>query len=300
MPKMTLCHYIHGTSVASVLGGNTVGVARGVTIVPVKVASCYDDGKQTKLSMLATARGLDWILQDYDDIRTNGYNPNYNPSQRAVVNISLRYRLSSHGSYTCEDDAGGYVNCLSAIEHEILTLIQNDIPVVVSAGNDGHDVSNDGMSRMGYGGSFSTHHTITVGGTEYSANGDERWVCNQGDFASPFSCTGNAGSNIGAAVSIWAPAWNVKAAGGFTEDDFRPGTNHGTSFAAPLVTGAIARILEKYPSKSAEDIWDYLWSSATGPAYIGDLDSSVTCPQTPHPETDKYCEERLLYISAYD
>ncbi|MHB0969210.1 MAG: S8 family serine peptidase [Thermoanaerobaculia bacterium] len=278
----------HGTGVASVLGGNSVGVARGVTIVPVKVGSCYRDINNTQTvatSLLATARGLDMVLAD---VLSNSY--------KAVVNISLRLRLSDGwSSYNCESpqSPSGYVNCFSAIEYVVARLIENKIPVVASAGNDLYPAENDAIARMGYSdmdgnGPFGQYQTITVGGTEHSGASsgyaDRAWRCNATRDRSPgtpFTCTNNQGSNFGAAVSIWAPAWNVRAALGFSNGDYRPlgSASSGTSFSAPLVAGAVARILQKYAprTKTVTEIWQELGNSAAN-SYVSDFDqdSNVT------------------------
>ena len=64
----------HGTGVASMLGGAKYGVAKGVTIVPVRAGGC--DGY---LKYSATVASLDWILSD-----ARRY-----PAFRAVVNMSF-------------------------------------------------------------------------------------------------------------------------------------------------------------------------------------------------------------------
>ncbi len=50
----------HGTAVASILGGRTVGVAKAVTIVPIRIYACQQDQ-----GLIATTErlnwGLDWI-----------------------------------------------------------------------------------------------------------------------------------------------------------------------------------------------------------------------------------------------
>lgn len=281
----------HGTAVASVLGGSTTGIARGVTIVPVKVASCYTDSngvQRTKVSMLATARGLDWILTDVQSLNA-----------KAVVNISLRFVLIAPDEsdyWMCEDGNGGYVNCMAAIESVVSKLVQNKIPVVVAAGNDEWHVSNDGISQMGYGGTYSTYKTITVGGTMYdpTTKNDIAWKCDSArDTVGEYSCDRNKGSNFGAAVSIWAPAWNVLVASGFDDTGYRAkgSPSSGTSFAAPLVAGAVARILQKYEprAKTVDEIWTELSNLAAQDAQTPDFDQDANV-----------YNNKLLYMGRHD
>src|SRR5438309_1322014 len=89
---------------------------------------------------------------------------------------------------------------------------------------------------------------------ELRRNRDDRWYCGDG------SCdhyTGEDGSNYGACVSIWAPGWNMRLASGSSATSYRPAgaASSGTSFSAPLVAGLVARLLEKYPTMSATDVW---------------------------------------------
>ncbi|MER5812995.1 S8 family peptidase, partial [Streptomyces sp. NPDC002033] len=49
----------HGTHVAATVGGATYGVAKGVSLVGVKVADCRGDGR-----LSAILRGLDWMVKD--------------------------------------------------------------------------------------------------------------------------------------------------------------------------------------------------------------------------------------------
>jgi hypothetical protein len=217
----------HGTSVASVLAGSTLGVARGATIVPVKVGSC--DGQ---VSLLAVARGLSWIIHD---VATN-------PGP-AVVNISLRFVLGY-------PDNTSNVVCETGQDRDGDGVIDNDI--------------GDYMNCM--------YRTITVGGTMYQIqNGvysDDTWTCDatRDTVAGSLytSCNRNTGSNYGPSVSIWAPAWNVKVADASSDTAIRtPGiASSGSSFAAPAVAGAVARLLQQHPSWTVDQIWQKLRDDA--------------------------------------
>jgi hypothetical protein len=290
----------HGTAVASVLAGATLGVARGATIVPVKVGTC--DGR---VSMLAVARGLSWII---NDVQTN-------PGP-AVVNLSLRFVLGypdNSGNVVCETDQdldgdgvpdnyiGDYMSCISAIENQVVELIKIKVPVVAAAGNDQHDADLDGVSRLGYGGSYgdARYRTITVGATMYRIqNGvysDDTWTCDATrdtvSGSAYTSCSRNIGSNYGPSVSIWAPGWNVKVADASSDTAARtPGlASSGTSFAAPAVAGAVARLLEQHRDWTVDQIWQKLRDDA-------DAHSGANPDFDPSANTNR----RLLYIGRGD
>jgi subtilisin family serine protease len=240
----------HGTKVASIIAGTTSGVAKNVTIVPVKVISCpSSEGANTLASKLAVARGLDWILGDMSG-----------RSSRAVVNMSIFWDTSATengqavSTQVCEDGSGGYTNCIAAVENEINNIIGANIPVVVSANNQGNGNCSTSPARMGYGGTFATtHHTITVGATQYSFSGgtypDTRWS----------DATG--ASNYGACVSIWAPGASIRAGSGTGPSAFT--TESGTSLSAPYTAGVVARILQAHPTYTPNDVWAALVDGAT-------------------------------------
>jgi aqualysin 1 len=95
----------HGTHVASTLGGTTYGVAKNVTLVPVRVLNCYG---MASISMVLA--GIDWVTQQHQE--------NGGPS---VANMSL----------------GGPSN--SQLETAVRNSIDAGITYVVAAGNANDD-----------------------------------------------------------------------------------------------------------------------------------------------------------------
>lgn len=277
----------HGTGVASVLGGTTVGVAKNVTIVPVKVITC--SGQRSKMTV---ARGLDWVRGDMVG-RTN----------RALVTMSTFVDTATEGTHLCETDVEGTLtNCVSAIEHEVNNIVGANIPVIVSANNRNDGECRTSPARMGYGNEAahpSTYRTITVGGTMYTLDGtytDQRWTCaNSPDGCNPGWVQSTdpgygRGSNFGPCVSIWAPAWNMRVAGASGANSFRTrydpatgtgaaGPSSGTSWSAPYTAGVVARLLERYPTLTSQQVWTELVNRANQRycCLVPDLDpSSVT------------------------
>ncbi|WP_260618442.1 S8 family peptidase [Streptomyces sp. WAC07149] len=97
----------HGTHVAATVGGATYGVAKGVSLVGVKVADCRGDG-----SLSVILRGLDWMVKDH--VR----NPARGP---AVANMSMGGTRSR------------------SMEAAVVRAVAYGITFTVAAGNEARD-----------------------------------------------------------------------------------------------------------------------------------------------------------------
>ena len=89
----------HGTHVAGTVGGQTYGVAKDVSLVPVRVLDCVGSGNVSDV-----IAGIDWAVQ-------------HKPAGRSVINLSL----------------GGGVS--GALDSAVAAATRAGIPVVVAAGN---------------------------------------------------------------------------------------------------------------------------------------------------------------------
>ncbi|MFZ3497702.1 S8 family serine peptidase [Streptomyces sp. 5.8] len=96
----------HGTHVAGTVGGATYGVAKGVSLVAVKVADCRGDA-----TLSAITRGLDWMVKDALK----------SPATPAVANMSL---------------GGGRS---FALDRAVTRAIASGITFAVAAGNAGEN-----------------------------------------------------------------------------------------------------------------------------------------------------------------
>ena len=102
----------HGTHVAGIAGGSTGGVAKGVTIVAVRVLGC--DGKGTWADIVA---GINWVT-----LNAIG--------KPAIVNMSLGGGYSAPG------------------EQSVANSIATGLTYVVAAGNDGVNACNTSPARV--------------------------------------------------------------------------------------------------------------------------------------------------------
>jgi subtilisin family serine protease len=103
----------HGTISAGLIGSQTYGVAKGVTIVPIRVLNCSNTGTTADV-----IEGINWMIDQHQT------------GDLAVANMSL-----SGGANTTLDDA---VNAAIAV----------GIHVVVSAGNRNNDACGYSPSRV--------------------------------------------------------------------------------------------------------------------------------------------------------
>lgn len=91
----------HGTHVAGIAAGDSVGVAKNATIIPVRTLDSCGNGT---LTMIREA--LTWILNDHDS------------NERAVLNLSL-----------------GFDSQIQEVDNAIIALLNEGIVVTAAAGN---------------------------------------------------------------------------------------------------------------------------------------------------------------------
>jgi subtilisin family serine protease len=103
----------HGTHVSSTLGGSTFGVAKGVSLVAVRVLDCNGSG-----ALSGVISGLDWAVGDHA------------AGQPAVANMSL----------------GGGAS--SSLDAAVNRLISDGVTVAVAAGNSNADACGSSPSRV--------------------------------------------------------------------------------------------------------------------------------------------------------
>ena len=101
----------HGTHVAGILGGTTYGVAKEVTLIPVRVLDC--SGAGTDADVIA---GINWIIS------------NHQSGEPAVANMSFGR------SYSFDD---------SALDNAVTNLLGDGVIVVAASGNGGSDQIGD-------------------------------------------------------------------------------------------------------------------------------------------------------------
>lgn len=103
----------HGTHVSGTVGGATYGVAKSVTLVPVRVLDCSGNG--TTSGVIA---GVDWVTSDHA------------AGTPAVANMSL----------------GGGIS--SALDTAVNNSINDGVTYAIAAGNDGLDACNYSPARV--------------------------------------------------------------------------------------------------------------------------------------------------------
>jgi len=244
----------HGTSTASLVVGSRsgtlpqVGVAPGATLVPVMISSCTGPvGLETSNAALISA--FDWIKTDMSTRNVP-----------AVISISAfsvtEKRCNKSPDVTCIVKPE-----LDALEAAISGVIDAGIPVIASANNFNDDACHTVPARFSRRGGFGK--VLTVG----ASNSQDKRL---------------SSSNYGPCVDIFAPGENVRVAlpfeiilnddgqiESYRHDDQWFVSNSGTSYAAPIVAGLVARmmsedtLLTSIPKATVADrVWERLKANA--------------------------------------
>lgn len=207
----------HGTHVAGLAAGSTVGVATQATVIAVRVLDCEGDG-----DVADVVKALQWVRA------------HHRSGVAAVLNLSLGVDLGDDGT---------------AIDHEVKSLLDEGVVVVVAAGNgnaggmpyDACEIAPADVPRA-----------LTVGATGIT------------DVVATYS-------NYGSCVDLYAPggdrirsitsAWNTSSS---SYD-----TDAGTSMASPLVAGFAAQLAQQQPGLCADSISQAIVERSTQGVLVG-------------------------------
>lgn len=222
----------HGTHVAGTIGardntGGLVGVAPGVSILPVRVMAPHGSGSLYDIAQgILYAAGLPADGGDYGMVQ-NGYGAH-------VINLSL-----------------GGPNPNTTLQAAVEAATAAGSLLVVSAGNAGNTVPN-------YPASYPDALSVTAigpnwGRSSYSSYG--QFV----DIAAPGGGMGDA--NGDALFGVWSSTWDFDSGSPLAEGW------DGTSMAAPHVAGVAALLFSQDPGRSASQVRSLLttYSRDLGP-----------------------------------
>ena len=234
----------HGTGVAGLTAAKNnnidiLGVASGATLYAVKVLGDNGIGEESH-----SIAGLQWVADNYNLVTPN----------IRVVNMSLGRELL----------VGEDIN-KTPLLGPIRTLYELGIPVITSAGNNPAKIATE-MVPAGYQEVIAVGATVTIGGHSQcpeSLFGPIPLV--PADTAASFTTDGEFLNGRGITISAPGEAWSdtfwpgsfsclffygvrtTMLGGGASRKIRQPDGDfeaRGTSFAAPLVTGAVARIMQ--------------------------------------------------------
>ena len=244
--------FTHGTAVASVLAGATIGAAKPY-IVSLRTTQCATTGRAS-----AVVSAVNWIRSANDPYRNN---------KIAVVNYS--------------GGLGNWLGEFSTLNTAVWNLVYsrgslNGIPFFTSADNFSGDSCLFSPNAFAYTNTQkSGRYVFSVGGSQLRPivnnpntfpredRMDSRWATTQTNPQ-------DSGSNGGACVSAYAPAKDIFVA-------LNTGTNHygfmtGTSFASPMAAAVALRYMERqYTSTGVvpvyNQVFDYLLTRPSATVY---------------------------------
>jgi serine protease len=243
----------HGTRVAGIAAAITnngigvAGVAPGAYILPVRVLGKCKGYMSDIVTGMYWAAGL--TTTDTSTLSTNSY-----PAQ--VLNLSL----------------GGTGPCSQTEQEAVTTITQGGHLIVAAAGNDGGPmlapanctgvIAVAGIrhagTKVGYSNVSSTAAAITIAapaGNCVNLNVYHPWTL-------PCLYSIDTTSNDGSEGPVNAFYTYSKMVDGYTGNLLNEGTT-GTSFAAPIVAGVAAMMIEANPGMNAAQLTARLMASAT-------------------------------------
>lgn len=189
--------------------GSAVALLAGKTAPDAKLVSIRIGGSRTNLSTFALRDAIDWVLNNKDRLKIN------------VVNMSLTSNITQYNT-----------DCSTPLSDLLYELVYADIVPVVSSGNGG---TTNSLPEPA-----CSPHAIAVGST-MDSNGEElNFTMCRGQNALTQKNVVDCFSNSGASLDIVAPGCIVDSGVALTGEGNVQSC--GTSFAAPIVSGAVAII----------------------------------------------------------
>ena len=245
----------HGTHVAGTVAG-TGAASNGINHGAAPGATLYGVSGGTAISMHDAVAGLEWVLDNHDQV---------SPAIRVVNN--------SWGS------AAGDHNPNSATALANKALVDAGIVVVFAAGNDGGNGSAQATSP--------TCVDPTPGVICVAAYDDQNSGVTNGPMAG-FSSRGLAGAP-NTYPDIPAPGASILAPCRLTLPICATGTNgsntyatlSGTSMAAPHIAGIVAQMLQANPSLIPAEVEDILEDTARQITFGAPYEADPANPTTP-------------------
>ncbi len=214
----------HGTAVASLVAGHTVGAAE-TKVVSLKIAQCNTAPHSPGFSAASVISALNWINSPRNDFR-------YYPG---VINFS---------GFFFQFDAG--VPSLRTTLRN--TIAATQFPFFTSADNFSGDACAFFPNDEAYTNVAKSGRTVfvvgaTSTGVTFEDNNDYRFQYWDNCPSCIYKIGQDSGSNGGACVSAYAPGVSIYAArsGAYNAYD----RASGSSFSSPLAAGLAARYIEK-------------------------------------------------------
>jgi len=218
----------HGTLVASLAAGTTVGVAKRAIVHPVRVLDCAEGGNSSTV-----IAGINWVTADHLA----------HPGQKSVANMSL----TLNGVDTAVDQA-------------VQNSINAGIVYTIAAGNDAGRIDLLTGADLGDACNLSPQR---VGGALTVGAMDDVTLVSFGVFDRITSF-----SDIGGCVDLYAPGVQMTGAAissttAMTGPPFDHLNHFGTSYSAPLVAGVAAYYFAAHPNANAPQVVSAILSNAT-------------------------------------